>query len=83
MLVRGLMGSQSTAPSLSQEAQPLLSVKPLRASTILAFRQVAQAQPRRQSLAPRRLLKETKAVSQTTAAQRGQSKKQKPAQTVK
>ena len=83
MQVRGLTELQFMAPSLSQEIQPLLNAKLLRASTILAYRQVAQTQPQRPSLAPRRLLKETKVVSQTTAAQEGQSKRQKPAQTVR
>ena len=48
MLVRGLMGCQSTAPSLLTVEQPSPSAKLLRASTILAFRQVAPKQTRRQ-----------------------------------
>jgi hypothetical protein len=42
MLVRGLMGSQSTAPSLSQVEQPSLSAKPLRVKSTLVFRQAVR-----------------------------------------
>ena len=84
MLVRGLMGSQSTAPSLSQVEQPLPSVKPLRAKRTPAspqvVRQPAKSKPKPKSKAvqPTSQVKSRKAApkpAQTTRGNRGQSSK--------
>jgi hypothetical protein len=78
-LVRGLMGCQSTAHSLSAETQPLANAKPLRAKSTQTSKVVRKP---RQS-APQPSLKKPKAVSQISAEQKVQSKKRKPVQTVK
>jgi hypothetical protein len=80
MLVRGLMGSQSTAPSMLQVEQPSPSVKPLRAKRILASppaaRQSAKSKTKRKSKAvqPTTVVASRKAApkpAQTTPGNRG------------
>ena len=78
-LVRGLMGCQSTAHSLSAEAQPLHNAKPLPVKSTQASKAVRK--PRQPVAQPS--LKKPKAVSQTSAEQKGQSKKRKPVATAK
>ena len=74
-LVRGLMGCQSTAPSLSQEVQPSPSAKPLRAKSTQAS-QDAQAPVKSK---PKRKLK----AAQPTSAVKSRKAAQKPAQTTR
>jgi hypothetical protein len=78
-LVRGLMGCQSTDRSLYQVEQVLPNAKPLPVKSTQTSKVVRKP---RQS-APQPSLKKPKAVSQTSADQKGQSKKQKPVQTAK
>jgi hypothetical protein len=78
-LVRGLMGCQSTDRSLYQVEQVLPNAKPLPVKSTQTSKVVRKP---RQS-APQPSLKKQKAVSQTSADQKGQSKKQKPVQTAK
>jgi hypothetical protein len=73
MLVRGLMGCQSTAPSSLTAEQPSPNVKPLRAKSTQASPQVARSPA---SKKPKR--KSSLAQAGTTAASR--KPKQKPAQ---
>jgi hypothetical protein len=84
MLVRGLMGSPSTAPSLLTVEQPLLSVKPLRANTTLASPQAVRqpakpkTKPKSKVAQPTSQVKSRKAApkpAQTTPGNRGQSSK--------
>jgi hypothetical protein len=76
MLVRGLMGSPSTAPSLLTVEQPSPSVKPLRANTTLASPQAAR-QPAK--LKTKRKLK----AAQPTPAVKSRKAEPKPAQTTR
>ena len=73
MLVRGLMGCQSTAPSLLTVEQPSLSVKPLRAK-----RTQASPQPVRNHASKKPKAKSSTAQAGITAQSR--KPKQKPAQ---
>jgi hypothetical protein len=73
MLVRGLMGCQSTAPSLLTVEQPSLSAKPLRAKSTQASPQAVRSPA---SKKPKR--KSSPAQADTTAVSR--KPKQKPAQ---
>jgi hypothetical protein len=78
MLVRGLMGCQSTAPSSLTVEQPSPSAKPLRAKRSQASPQVVQEQtphPRRQSPAPTQRKQKTEAAPSTTAARKPGKKK--------
>jgi hypothetical protein len=83
MLVRGLMGCQSTAPSSLTAEQPSPSVKPLRAKSTQASQDVqapAKSKPKRKSKVaqPTTQVKSRKAVqkpAQTTRGNRGQSSK--------
>jgi hypothetical protein len=87
MLVRGLMGSQSTAPSSLTVEQPSPSVKPLRAKrtqesppAALKPRQPAKLKTKRKPKAaqPTSQVKSRKAApkpAQTTPGNRGQSSK--------
>ena len=70
MLLRGLMGSPSTAPSLSQEVQPSPSAKRSRAKSIQASPQAApkQTRPRKLSPAPTQRKPKQEAAPSTTAA---------------
>jgi hypothetical protein len=79
-LVRGLMGCQSTAHSLLMVEQPLPNAKPL---PVKSTQQSPKAvrKPRQPVAQPS--LKKPKAVSQTLAEQKGQSKKRKPVATDK
>jgi hypothetical protein len=79
-LVRGLMGCQSTAHSLSAEAQPSPNAKPLLAKSTQQSPKAVR-KPRQPVAQPS--LKKPKAVSQTSAEQKGQSKKRKPVATAK
>jgi hypothetical protein len=79
MLVRGLMGCQSTAHSLSAEVQLLDNAKPLPVKSTQTSKAVRK--PRQPVAQPS--LKKPKAVSQTLAEQKGQSKKRKPVATDK
>jgi hypothetical protein len=79
MLVRGLMGCQSTAHSLSAETQPSPNAKPSPVKSTQASKAVRK--PRQPVAQPS--LKKQKAVSQTSAEQKGQSKKRKPVATDK
>jgi hypothetical protein len=73
-LVRGLMGCQSTAPSLSQVEQPSPSVKRSRAKSTQASPQVA--------LNPAKLKPKRKAkVAQPTSQAKSSKVEPKPAQT--
>jgi hypothetical protein len=79
-LVRGWVGCLSTDRSLLAEAQPSPNAKPLRVkSTQVSPKAVRK--PRQSALQPS--LKKPKAVSQTSAEQKGQSKKRKPVATDK
>ena len=74
-LVRGLMGCQSTAPSLSQEVQPSLSVKRSRAKSTPTS-QDAQA--------PAKLKTKPKSkVAQSTSQAKSRKAVPKPAQTTR
>jgi hypothetical protein len=87
MLVRGLMGNQSTAPSSLTVEQPSPSVKPLRAKrtqesppSALKPRQPAKLKPKRKPKVaqPTSVVKSRKAAqkpAQTTPGNRGQSSK--------
>jgi hypothetical protein len=79
MLVRGLMGCQSTAHSLSAEAQPSHNAKPSPVKSTQASKAVRKPRQSAQQLS----LKKPKAVSQTSAVKEGQSKKRKPVATDK
>jgi hypothetical protein len=74
-LVRGLMGCQSTDHSLLAEAQPSPNAKPLRVKSTQQSPKAVR-KPRQPVAQPS--LKKPKAVSQTSAEQKGQSKKRKP-----
>ena len=79
-LVRGWVGCLSTDRSLLAEAQPSPNAKPLRVkSTQVSPKAVRK--PRQPVAQPS--LKKPKAVSQTSAEQKGQSKKPKPVATAK
>ena len=80
MLVRGWVGCQSTAHSLSAEAQPSPNAKPLLAKSTQQSPKAVR-KPRQPVAQPS--LKKQKAVSQTLAEQKGQSKKRKPVATDK
>jgi hypothetical protein len=84
MLVRGLMGSQSTAPSSLTAEQPSPSAKPLRAKRTpvspQVVRQPVKSKPKLKSKAvqPTSQVKSRKAapkLAQTTTGNRGQSSK--------
>jgi hypothetical protein len=80
MLVRGLMGCQSTAHSLLMAEQPSPNAKPQRVkSTQVSPKTVRK--PRQPVAQPS--LKKPKAVSQISVEQKGQSKKRKPVATDK
>ena len=79
MLVRGLMGCQSTDRSLLTVEHQSDNAKPLRAKSTQTSKVVRK--PRQPVAQPS--LKKPKAVSQTSAEQKGQSKKRKPVTTVK
>ena len=80
MLVRGLMGCQSTDRSMSQVEQPLDNAKPLHAKSTQTSK-AALKQPRKPSLAPtQRKPKPDSAPS--TKAVRKSGKKKPTAQTV-
>jgi hypothetical protein len=79
MLVRGLMGNQSTAHFSLMVEQPLHNAKPLPVKSTQASKAVRK--PRQPVAQPS--LKKPKAVSQTSAEQKGQSKKRKPVATDK
>jgi hypothetical protein len=89
MLVRGLMGCQSTAPSLSQVEQPLPSVKRSRAKstpTLPDAQAPAKSKTKRKSKAaqPTSQVKSRKAApkpAQTTSGNRGQLSKTPAPQT--
>jgi len=72
MLVRGLMGSQSTAPSSSQEVQPSPSAKPLRAKS-------TPTSPDAQAPAKLKTKRKSK-VAQPTTPVKSRKAAQKPAQ---
>ena len=72
-LVRGLMGSPSTAPSLSQEAQPLHSAKRSRAKS-------TQASPDAQAPAKLKTKRKPRVAPSTTQA-KSRKAAPKPAQT--
>jgi hypothetical protein len=79
MLVRGLMGCQSTAPSLSAEVQPLPSAKPLRVKRTQASPQ-AVLSPRQ----PAKLKTKPKAsVAQPTTRAALHKAEPKPARTTR
>jgi hypothetical protein len=79
MLVRGLMGNQSTDRSLLTVEQQSVNVKPLRVKSTQTSKAVRKPrQPVAQVLS-----KKPKAVSQTLAAKENQSKKPKPVATAK
>jgi hypothetical protein len=80
MLVRGLMGYQSTDHSLSAVEQPSHSAKP---SPVKSTQQSPKAVRKPRQPVPQASLKKPKAVSQTTAVKEGQSKKRKPVATDK
>ena len=73
-LVRGLMGSPSTAPSLSQEAQPLHSAKRSRAKSTQASPQAARS-PAKSKTKPK------SKVAPSTSAAKSRKAAPKPAQT--
>jgi hypothetical protein len=79
MLVRGWVGCQSTDHSLSAVEQPSPNAKPSPVKSTQASKVVRKP---RQS-APQPSLKKPKAASQTSAEQKGQSKKRKPVATDK
>jgi hypothetical protein len=79
MLVRGLMGCQSTDRSLLTVEQQSDNAKPLRVKSTQTSKAVRK--PRQPVAQPS--LKKPKAVSQTLAVKEGQSKKRKPVTTVK
>jgi len=79
MLVRGLMGCQSTDHSLLTVEQQSDNAKPLRAKSTQTSKAVRK--PRQPVAQPS--LKKPKAVSQTLVEQKGQSKKRKPVATDK
>ena len=78
-LVRGWVGCQSTAHSLSAVEQPLHNAKPLPVKSTQVSKAVRK--PRQPVAQPS--LKKPKAASQTTAVKEGQSKKRKPVATDK
>jgi hypothetical protein len=73
------MGNQSTDRSMSAEVQPLDNAKPLPVKSTQTSKAVRK--PRQPVAQPS--LKKPKAVSQTSAEQKGQSKKRKPVATDK
>jgi hypothetical protein len=79
MLVRGLMGCQSTDRSLLTVEQQSDNAKPLRVKSTRTSKAVRK--PRQPVAQPS--LKKPKAVSQTLAAKESQSKKPKPVATAK
>ncbi len=79
MLVRGLVGCQSTDQSMPTEVTHSKPVKPLPVKSTQTSKVVRKP---RQS-APQPSLKKPKAVSQTSAVKEGQSKKRKPVATAK
>jgi hypothetical protein len=78
-LVRGWVGCPSTDRSLSMVEQPLHNAKPLPVKSTQASKAVRK--PRQPAQQPSS--KKPKAVSQTSAEQKGQSKKRKPVATAK
>jgi hypothetical protein len=78
-LVRGWVGCQSTVHSLSMVEQPSPNAKPSPVKSTQASKAVRK--PRQPVAQPS--LKKPKAVSQTSAAKEGQSKKRKPVATAK
>ena len=80
MLVRGLMGCQSTDRSLLMVEQPSPNARPLRVKSTQQSPKAVH-KPRQPVAQPS--LKKPKAVSQTSAEQKGQSKKRKPVATDK
>jgi hypothetical protein len=79
MLVRGLMGNLFTGRFLLQVGQQSVNAKPLLVKFFQTFKAVRK--PRQPVAQPS--LKKPKAVSQTSAEQKGQSKKRKPVATAK
>jgi hypothetical protein len=76
MLVRGLMGCQSTAPSLSMAEQPSLNAKPSRAKSTQASKDAqAPRRPRKSSPAPTQRKPKQEAAPSTTAARKPGKKK--------
>jgi hypothetical protein len=77
MLVRGLMGCQSTTPSSLTVEQPSPSAKPLRAKRTQASPQVApkQTRPRKSSPAPTQRKPKQEAAPSTTAVRKPGKKK--------
>jgi hypothetical protein len=63
MLVRGLMGRQSTAPSLSQVEQPSPSVKPLRVKSTPVSRQAVRKPASQKPKSKASAAPQTKAVA--------------------
>jgi hypothetical protein len=75
-LVRGLMGCQSTAPSLSQEVQPSPSAKRSRAkSTPTSQDAPTSRRPRKSSPAPTQRKPKQEAAPSTSAARKPGKKK--------
>ena len=76
-LVRGLMGCQSTAPSLLTVEQPSPSAKRLRVKSTPASPQAApkQTRPRKSSPAPTQRKPKQEAAPSTTAARKPGKKK--------
>jgi hypothetical protein len=79
-LVRGWVGCQSTAHSLSAETQPSPNAKPSPVKSTQQSRKAVR-KPRQPVAQPS--LKKQKAVSQTLVVKEGQSKKRKPVATAK
>jgi hypothetical protein len=77
MLVRGLMGSQSTAPSSLTVEQPSPNAKPLRAKRTPASPPAApkQTRPRKSSPAPTQRKPKQEAAPSTSAAPKPGKKK--------
>jgi hypothetical protein len=77
MLVRGLMGCRSTAPSSLTAEQPSPSAKPLRAKSTQASPQAApkQTRPRKSSPAPTQRKPKQEAAPSTTAERKPGKKK--------
>ena len=76
MLVRGLMGCQSTAPSSSQEVQPSPSAKRSRAKSTPTLLDVPTSRrPRKSSPAPTQRKPKQEAAPSTSAARKPGKKK--------
>jgi hypothetical protein len=75
MLVRGLMGCQSTVPSSLTVEQPSPSAKPLRVKRTQVSPKAAPKQPRKSSPAPTQRKQKTEAAKPTTAARKPGKKK--------